>query len=159
MIVYHGSNRIVQNPDISFSKAFLDFGKGFYVTSFKKQAEKWALRKAMRYGGPAFVNVFEMPDDLSLYKVLKFDSEDENWLEFVCECRRGSESYKNYDIIIGKVANDDVFKTVNMYFQGLWDKHKTLEELRYSKANNQICVINGEIIAEVLKFKDFYEVN
>lgn len=159
MIVYHGSNRIVQNPDISFSKAFLDFGKGFYVTSFKKQAEKWALRKAMRYGGLAFVNVFEMPDDLSLYKVLKFDSEDENWLEFVCECRRGSENYKNYDIIIGKVANDDVFKTVNMYFQGLWDKHKTLEELRYSKANNQICVINGEIIAEVLKFKDFYEVN
>jgi hypothetical protein len=158
MIVYHGSNKIVKNPDISFSKPFLDFGKGFYVTDFQKQAEKWASRKAMRYGGEGFVNSFEMQDDLSAYKVLKFENEDENWLEFVCECRRGSESYKNYDIIAGKVANDDVFKTVNMYFQGFWDKQRALEELRYSKANDQICIVNADVLAEILKFKNFYKV-
>lgn len=48
MIVFHGSNKIVEKPNVQFSKNYLDFGKGFYVTSFKKQAERWALRKASR---------------------------------------------------------------------------------------------------------------
>lgn len=43
MTVYHGSNQIVSIPDISYSKNFLDFGKGFYVTTFQKQAEKWTI--------------------------------------------------------------------------------------------------------------------
>ncbi|MBP5405718.1 DUF3990 domain-containing protein, partial [bacterium] len=61
-------------------------------------------------------------------------------------------------IIAGKVANDDVFKTVNMYFQGFWDKPRALEELRYSKANDQICIVNADVLAEILKFKNFYKV-
>lgn len=36
-------------------------------------------------------------------------------------------------MIIENVANDDVFKTVDMYFRGLWDKNRTIEELRYYK--------------------------
>ncbi len=35
-----------------------------------------------------------------------------NYLDFVCECWKGSEIYKDYDIIIGTVADDDVFKSV-----------------------------------------------
>lgn len=31
---------------------------------------------------------------------------------------------KGNDIVIGNVADDDVFKTVDMYFRGLWDKEK-----------------------------------
>lgn len=51
MIVFHGSNQIVKEPSISYSKNYLDFGKGFYITTFQNQAEKWAKRKASRYGG------------------------------------------------------------------------------------------------------------
>ena len=58
MIVYHGSICEIQSPDVSFSKSYLDFGKGFYVTSLKSQAEKWALRKAARTEkGEATVNI------------------------------------------------------------------------------------------------------
>ena len=46
MIVYHGSTMIVREPDIEHSFRPLDFGKGFYVTSNREQAEKWARRKA-----------------------------------------------------------------------------------------------------------------
>lgn len=38
MIFFHGSNIEVKKPQISFSKNYLDFGKGFYLTSYKKQA-------------------------------------------------------------------------------------------------------------------------
>ena len=37
--VYHGSTEIIQKPKIGFSKKYLDFGEGFYVTTFKEQAE------------------------------------------------------------------------------------------------------------------------
>lgn len=46
MIVYHGSSEIVKRPDVLHSYRQLDFGKGFYVTSNKEQAERWARRKA-----------------------------------------------------------------------------------------------------------------
>lgn len=120
MIVYHGTIEIIEKPDVIHSKKYLDFGKGFYLTSFKNQAEKW--------------------------------------LDFVCACRRGEQLNQIYDIIIGNVANDDVFKTVDMYFRGLWDKEKVLNELRYYKMNDQICIVNQEVLEQILKFKKAYEV-
>lgn len=89
MIVYHGSTEINKTPQIGFSKKYLDFGEGFYVMTFQNQAEKWAKRKSLRYGGKAFVNVYEMNDSTEFFNVLSFDSADEKWLDFVCGCRRG----------------------------------------------------------------------
>ena len=48
MIVYHGTTEVIEKPDVKHSKKYLDFGKGFYLTSFEEQAEKWAVRKSMR---------------------------------------------------------------------------------------------------------------
>ena len=62
----------------------------------------------------------------------------------------------SYDIIIGAVADDDVFKSVNMYFRGLWDKQRTLEEIRFYKKNNQICITNQEVLEKVLTFQSSY---
>lgn len=156
MTVFHGSNLEIRTPDVSFSKSYLDFGKGFYVTSYKNQAERWALRKASRYGGTPSVNIYTFADELSEFKVLKFDNENEKWLDFVCACRKGEEINRDYDIVIGNVADDDVFKTVDMYFRGLWDKQRTIEELRYFKSNDQICIVNQKILPAVLKFEKSY---
>ncbi len=120
MILFHGTTEIIEKPDVSFSKSYLDFGKGFYLTTYQKQAEKW--------------------------------------LDFVCACRKGEKIYKNYDIVIGAVANDDVFKTVDMYFRGIWSKKKALDELRYYKMNDQICVINQDVLDKELCFKKSYQV-
>ena len=49
-------------------------------------------------------------------------------------------------------------KTVDMYFRGLWDKRKVMEELRYYKMNNQICVVNQEALDRLITFKEAYEV-
>ncbi|WP_443740303.1 DUF3990 domain-containing protein [Treponema sp.] len=46
MILYHGSDCIVNKPDILHSNKRLDFGQGFYLTSVKEQAERWAKRKS-----------------------------------------------------------------------------------------------------------------
>lgn len=157
MIVYHGSIMRIEEPNIKFSKDYLDFGKGFYVTTYKEQAEKWAKRKAIRQNGKAIVNIYAL-EEMQKYKVLSFEGEDEKWLDFVCACRRGETVYEEYDIIIGNVANDDVFKTVDMYFKGVWDKERTLKELRYYKMNDQICIVKQNILGEVLQYVDSYEV-
>lgn len=39
MLVYHSSNQCFTNPDTVHSREALDFGKGFYVTRLKVQAE------------------------------------------------------------------------------------------------------------------------
>ncbi len=83
-------------------------------------------------------------------KTQDFQKSDEEWLDFVCDCRDGKSVYERYDIIIGNVANDDVFKTIDMYRRGLWDKQRTLSELRYYKANNQYCFVSQTAIDEIL---------
>lgn len=158
MIVYHGTTEIIEKPDVKHSKRYLDFGKGFYLTTFEEQAKKWAVRKSMRQRKTAVINVYEMKDNLENYRVLSFEKENEKWLEFVCACRKGENLNTDYDIIIGSVADDDVFKTVDMYFRGLWDKKKVLEELRYYKMNNQICIVNQATLNQVLIFQESYEV-
>ena len=158
MIVYHGSSEKIEKPDVKFSKKYLDFGRGFYLTSFENQAKKWAIRKGMRQNKPGIVNIYEMKDNWKDYKVLSFEEENEKWLDFVCACRKGETLNKDYDIIVGSVANDDVFKTVDMYFRGLWDKEKVLEELRYYKMNDQICIVKQDVLEQILEFKDSYEV-
>ena len=158
MIVYHGSTEMIKVPDIEHSKKYLDFGKGFYVTTYQEQAKKWAVRKSMRPGKTAIVNVYNMENNWEKYRVLSFEKENEKWLEFVCACRKGEDLNRDYDIIIGNVADDDVFKTVDMYFRGLWDKKKVLEELRYYKMNNQICIVNQDTLNRALTFCEAYEV-
>lgn len=158
MIVYHGSADIIKSPDVKFSKKYLDFGRGFYLTTYENQAKKWALRKGMRLEKSGVVNVYDLKDNWKEYRVLSFEKENEQWLDFVCACRRGEELNKDYDIIVGNVANDDVFKTVDMYFRGLWDKKRVLEELRYYKMNDQICIVNQDVLDKVLVFQHSYEV-
>lgn len=90
--------------------------------------------------------------------MLSFERENEKWLDFVCDCRKGMELNQKYDIIIGSVADDDVFKTVDMYLRGLWSKRKALEELRYYKMNDQICLANQNVLDSLLIFQESYQV-
>lgn len=158
MIVYHGSTAVIESPDVVHSKRFLDFGKGFYITSFEEQAKKWAARKGMRQEKNGIVNIYKLSEDRSDLRILSFDKENEKWLDFVCACRKGESLNKEYDIVIGNVADDNVFKAVDMYFRGLWDKEKVLEELHYYKMNNQICIVNQDTLDKVLTFQKAYEV-
>ncbi len=72
MIVYHGSTEIIKNPDVVHSKKYLDFGRGFYITTFENQAKKWAVRKGMRQEKAAIVNVYELAEEWDDFNVLSF---------------------------------------------------------------------------------------
>ncbi len=97
MIVYHGSCEIVEKPDVMHSFRPLDFGKGFYVTTIKEQAERWAKRKADLFGkSQAVMSIYQMQEDYSSLTVKTFNDDLIEWIDFVCACRDGGTEYQVY---------------------------------------------------------------
>lgn len=69
---------------------------------------------------------------------MKFDSYSGEWLDFILNCRSGRDT-TDFDLVVGGVANDKVFNTVELFFNGLIDKSEAIKRLRYDKPNLQIC--------------------
>ena len=88
------------------------------------------------------------------FRVKVFDSYDLEWLEYVIDCRRGGEMQKEYDIVEGGVANDNVIDTVEDYENGIITAEQALGQLRYKKVNHQLCILNQEIIDRHLTFNN-----
>lgn len=158
MIVYHGSSETVKQPDVRHSYRALDFGRGFYVTSIQEQAERWAKRKADLTGGQAIVNRYIMSDDKMGLHVKSFDDDLSEWIDFVCDCRDGKTTYQQYDLIIGKVADDKVFRVVDMYHSGIWDRERALREIKAYPNYDQIAFITQNAIERLLVFDRSWEV-
>ncbi|WP_026528074.1 DUF3990 domain-containing protein [Butyrivibrio sp. VCD2006] len=159
MKVYHGSIEVVKAPDVLHSSRALDFGKGFYVTTVKEQAEKWAKRKADLYDKPVgVINEYEMKTDKSGFIEKTFTDDLGEWIDFVCNCRDGGDDYLKYDLISGKVANDKVFRVVDMYHQGIWDKERALKEIKVYETYDQIAFVSQKAIDQLLSYVSYYEV-
>ena len=159
MIVYHGSSDIVEKPDVLHSYRPLDFGKGFYVTTNYEQAERWAKRKAdLLHKEKAYVNIYEVLEDESAFNVKTFSNDLDEWIDFVCRCRDGNTDYQAYDIIKGKVANDKVFRVVDLYHTGVWDKERALKEIKVYPGYDQIAFISQKAINSLIKFQSIKEV-
>ena len=62
MKLYHGSNLVIESINLAMCRPYKDFGRGFYLTDMKEQAEKMAVRVSRIYGGSPVVNAFEIPD-------------------------------------------------------------------------------------------------
>ena len=151
MILYHGSFMVVDKPDLIHSRPNVDFGKGFYTTPIYKQAEKWCGRFKRR-DKDGIISNYEF--DETAYeelKVLRFDAYSEEWLDFILNCRRGWDR-TDYDLVIGGVANDKVFNTVELYFDGLIDKKEAINRLRYEKPNLQMAFRTDKALS-YLKFE------
>ena len=159
MIVYHGSDQIVEKPDVLHSYRPLDFGKGFYVTTNREQAERWARRKSDLYHkAKGYVNVYEMSEDESAFRVKTFPEDLLEWIDFVCDCRDGKADYQLYDIIKGKVANDKVYRVVDMYHTGIWDKERAIREIKVYPGYDQIAFISQSSIDALLNYQSVKEV-
>ena len=138
MILYHGSFLEIPRPDLQYSRPNVDFGRGFYTTPLKEQAVKWC-GKFKRRDKDGVISRYSFDETASsTLKTLKFDAYSEEWLDFILTCRTGHDT-SDYDIVEGGVANDKVFNTVELYFDGLIDKAEAISRLRYEKPNLQLC--------------------
>jgi len=119
MILYHGSSFIVEKPQILREFTGRDFGVGFYTTTIKEQAIKWAHRKTkidLRIGKKStpILNTYMCKDLLELkdLKIKTFQDVSMEWLDFVVENRSNPQFTHEFDIVIGNIANDNVGETI-----------------------------------------------
>ncbi|OUQ11501.1 sortase [Lachnoclostridium sp. An14] len=152
MILYHGSYLEIQTPDLVHSRENVDFGRGFYTTPIYEQAANWC-EKFKRRGKQGIISRYIFDETAyQKLKILRFDRYSEEWLDFILNCRRGQDS-TDYDIVIGGVANDKVFNTIELYFDHLIDKKEAIRRLRYEKPNLQICLRTQKTLDEFLHYE------
>ena len=155
MICYHGSDMIIDLPKILEAKRPLDFGGGFYVTTSETQAKSWAKKVAYRNNtGHQCVNRYDFDIEKSKTElvVIHFDTADEKWLDFICDNRSG-KSTGEYDIVIGPVADDRVYRVVVEYENGDLDKETALKNLKAEALCDQI-LFHTERSLQYLKYLD-----
>jgi len=79
-------------------------------------------------------------------------------VRFLLGCREESNVYLEYDMVLGGIADDRVYNTIELYQDHLIEKDEALKRLQYYKPNQQICIINQKIIDKYLKYKESKEV-
>lgn len=147
MLLYHGSNVAVEKPKIIRSNRALDFGSGFYLTSDYEQAEKWAKLTVLRRGvGEPTVTVYETNDYFCKLKILKFNSANIEWLNFIVANRTNKNVDCSDDIIVGPVANDNTMPVINLYLSGAYDENEALKRLLTQKLKDQYTFKTEESI-------------
>lgn len=135
MILYHGSNLVIDRIDLTKSKPNKDFGQGFYLSADEKQANEMASFKSMQLGGEAVVSKFEFDESVmegnSLH-IKIFESYSEEWADFVLANRDG-KAVESFDIVYGPIANDKVGLQIRKLKDGSIDKAEFLNRLKYMK--------------------------
>ena len=138
--LYHGSNIIFDTIDLSKSKDKRDFGRGFYTTTLKEQAEDWAETLFDRYKGDG-VFVYEMDLEISeALSVKYYDGFSEEWLIMVQKNRVLGGIQHNFDVVQGPVANDKTARSIALYIAGIIDANEAIKRLQFNKINNQVSL-------------------
>jgi hypothetical protein len=149
MIVYHGSYTKIDKIDLSKCEPNKDFGKGFYVTKLREQAETWAIRIGKKHKCSGIVTEFEFYENAFIngaHKVLRFEGYTEEWLDFVVLNRRKDSPIPahDYDIVEGPVADDKISREINQYIKGKISREKFLDMLIRKAPTHQICFCTAD---------------
>ena len=153
MILYHGSNVIVDKPRLIRQNHTLDFGYGFYTTTNREQATSFAGKVTRRReSGLPCVSMYEVAEIEELKKHLRllvFREPNEAWLDFVYANRSGSYQGSRYDIVFGPVANDTIYRTFVAYEEGILTKEETLARLKVKKLYDQMIFATETALAQL----------
>lgn len=162
MILYHGSYMQIETPKIITQEKGRDFGFGFYTTTIKEQAERWAVRTTRirsRFSNQpenAVINIYDFNEEgAKKLNTKSFLRADLDWLEMVIRCRSDLQFRHGFDIVSGKIANDNVGETVEYVLAGIMRKEDAVERLKFEKINDQICFCTEKAL-KTLTFERCY---
>jgi hypothetical protein len=132
MLLYHGSYIVVDVPNLTKCASKKDFGKGFYLTTSKKQAENFvraSIKKAIAQGlitqeqEYGFVSVFEYHKKNGISEYI-YEDADVDWLHCIVGHRKKNmfadvvDDMMSYDIVGGKIADDRTNVVITTYLLG-----------------------------------------
>ena len=146
-----------------FSACYKDFGRGFYLTTIKQQAELMARRTAGIYDGTPHVTTYTFDETNLLNTTLSIKSFTEpsiEWALFVLNNRNrnfqnhsdlNSNHDNKYDIVSGPVANDDIALLFRSFTNKLIDLAALTNGMMYRKLNDQYSFHTNRVTALLTK--------
>lgn len=155
MLVYHGSDHIIEKPEPKGSKLTNDYGRGFYTTESPDLAKEWACGD----GRDGYANIYEM--DMADLNILRLNDPEYNilnWLAVLTKYRSYWQSgsiaeeakdylqqhflidLSSYDVIIGYRADDSYFTFAQDFVAGAISLAKLSEAMRLGKLGEQIVL-------------------
>lgn len=167
--IYHGSEKIVEQPIFGESKKNNDFGLGFYCTVSEPLAKEWAV-SSLRDG---FSNRYSL--DTDCLNVMNLNSSEYtilNWIAVLVEHRlfsiktpiaRRAKRYliDNFsvnvnavDLIVGYRANDSYFDYAESFLNNGISVEQLSQAMRLGKLGEQI-VIKSKFAFSKLKYEGF----
>ena len=138
---YHGGTEAVIAPEIRPRLRAPDFGPGFYTTASAEQAARWALRMRRTRGAEeAVVSVYDISElSESGLDIVLFEEVTEEWFDSVLACRNGMDVFACRDVVVGPVANDNVYQTIRFFETGVYSKDEAMRRLLAERLFNQIA--------------------
>ena len=149
MTVYHGGYEPVTNPEIRIGRNTKDFGAGFYCTIIKEQAQRWAKRYDTKV-----VSIYEVRLNSNL-RIKDFKDMTDEWLDFIIDCRSGKPH--DYDIVIGAMANDQIYNYVSDYMEGAITREQFWILAKFKYPTHQINFCTNEAL-KCLEYRGAEEV-
>ena len=166
LIIYHGSENIIEKPEYGKGKSYNDYGRGFYCTEYIDLAKEWACDE--NHGG--YANKYSL--DMTGLKVL--DLNDKNfciihWLSVLLKNRKftidndigkSAKEYilknfpvetKGFDIIKGYRADDSYFSYARDFLQNGISVRRLTQVMKLGNLGNPIVLISPKSF-EHLKF-------
>jgi len=117
-----------------------DFGRGFYTTTLREQAEDWAKVLFDRYRGDGIL-IYEAELELTGNLLVKtYEGLSEEWLLMVQKNRTLGGIQHNFDIVQGPVANDKTARTIALFIAGIINAKDAIERLQYNQVSNQVSL-------------------
>ena len=183
IILLHGSNQVVEAPELSQGNIHNDYGRGFYCTRLEEMAKEWACKNQK----DGFVNRYEL--DLEGLRILELSDGSHtvlNWIAILLKNRTfrlrsqiaiDAREYliehfaidtSLYDVIVGYRADDSYFQYAESFVENTLplrslNKALTLGKLGLQtvlvseKAFEQLEFIDAEPVDRTIYYPKFYE--
>ncbi len=138
LTLYHGSSTRIEQPVIQKAKYSKNFGQGFYCTTIREQAERWARRY-----NRGIVNTYKVTIHNNL-NILEFKEMTEEWLDFIVQCRNNRSH--EYDIVIGAMANDQMYNFIADFMDGIITREQFWVMAKFKYPTHQINFCTNKAI-------------
>lgn len=167
IVVYHGSNKIVDKPKYGLGKLHNDYGQGFYCTRDKELSKEWAVTEdSDGYSNKYLLNLHDlMILDLDKYNILYWITILIKNRKFILKNDISRRGYKYllekynldlsaYDVVIGYRADDSYFTYAESFLNNTIGIKKLSNALKLGKLGKQIVLISKKAFLNI-KFVSF----
>ncbi len=163
MILYHGSEFIIDKPRFNGGKPYNDYGQGFYCTEYFDMAKEWSVASDRN----GYVNTYELDaEGLSILNLN--DHSMMEWLAILLSNRTFDVSaplakeakeyiqkeflpdFADYDLIVGYRADDSYFSFAQDFISGVISYEQLREAMYLGNLGNQVVLKSKKSFERIL---------